>query len=108
MLYIQNQFFSGSYSCNYTDGTLLGEGFALYLLLKFLCHSSSKLFGGLHSKNIAASTSQAEINITPASGYEKVVIKAGANFNTEISTLSRAGKNYLVVLSPSVGHQGIV
>ncbi len=55
----------------------------------------------LDPKTIVASTSQTELTITQGSGFEKVMIRPGANLMTEISTLNRAGKNYFVVIDTS-------
>lgn len=55
----------------------------------------------LAEKNIYVNTSAAELEVTPNSGFEKVRIKPGLNLGTEVNNLSRAGKNYLVLVDTS-------
>ncbi len=53
------------------------------------------------TKNLIVFTTQPELSVTEKSGYEKVMIKAGANFGTEVRKYMNAGKNYLVLVDTS-------
>lgn len=55
----------------------------------------------LEMKDIIVVTSKPEIKINQASGYEKVFIKAGANFPQEARKLIRSGKNLLILADKS-------
>ena len=55
----------------------------------------------LEAKNIVVSSALPELTITPASGFEKVFIKAGANLTSEMGKINRTGKNALVLIDTS-------
>ncbi|MBE7173999.1 MAG: M28 family peptidase [Williamsia sp.] len=55
----------------------------------------------LPEKSIVVNTSAADLEVTEKSGFEKIRIKPGSNLNTEIAGLTRAGKNYLVLIDTS-------
>ncbi|MCG2614402.1 M28 family peptidase [Terrimonas sp. NA20] len=55
----------------------------------------------IDAKNVAVSTTQAEVKVTPASGYEVGSIAAGANFNVEYPKLVQSGKNMIIYIDPS-------
>lgn len=55
----------------------------------------------IDAKNVAVSTTQAEVKVTPASGYEVATIAAGATFGTEYSKLLQSGKNMIIYVDPS-------
>ena len=65
--------------------------------------SASATINGIETdqRNIIVITSQPELKITEASGYEKVYIKAGANFFNEAIKYGQSGKNYMVVVDTS-------
>lgn len=65
--------------------------------------SSAGNFDGvaLEAKNIIAITSQPQLKLDQASGYEKAFIKAGANLQTEARKLVRSNKNLLVLVDKS-------
>jgi Zn-dependent M28 family amino/carboxypeptidase len=55
----------------------------------------------IDAKNVAISTTQAEVKVTPSSGYEVASIAAGATFGTEYSKLLQSGKNMIIYIDPS-------
>lgn len=55
----------------------------------------------LEAKNIIAITSQPQLKIDQASGYEKAFIKAGGNLQAEARKLVRTNKNLLVLVDKS-------
>ncbi len=55
----------------------------------------------LDPKDILVVSSQPELKITHDKGYEKVVIPAGTNFQTEARKYARSGKNMLVLVNKS-------
>jgi len=65
--------------------------------------SSAGNFDGaaLEAKNIIAITSQPQLKIDQASGYEKAFIKAGGNLQAEARKLVRTNKNLLVLVDKS-------
>lgn len=65
--------------------------------------SASGILDGesLPTGNIVALSSAAELTIDENSGYEKVWIKSGHNFVTEVMHYIRAKKNYLVLIDTS-------
>lgn len=65
--------------------------------------SSAGNFDGaaLEAKNIIAITSQPQLEIDQASGYEKAFIKAGVNLQAEARKLARSNKNLLVLVDKS-------
>lgn len=65
--------------------------------------SSAGNFDGaaLEAKNIIAITSQPQLKIDQASGYEKAYIKAGGNLQAEARKLARSNKNLLVLVDKS-------
>jgi Peptidase family M28 len=52
-------------------------------------------------EHIIPVTSQSELTVTSASGYEKAFIKAGSNFSTEALRYLQGNKNYLVLVDTS-------
>jgi len=52
-------------------------------------------------KNVVVITCQPALNINETSGYEKVKIEAGKNFQSEVMKYVRSGKNYLVLVDTS-------
>jgi hypothetical protein len=52
-------------------------------------------------KNVVVITCQPVLGINEKSGYEKVKIEAGKNFQTEVMKYVRSGKNYLVLVDTS-------
>lgn len=52
-------------------------------------------------KNVVVITTQSGFNINEKSGYEKVKIEAGKNFQTEAIKYVRSGKNYIVLVDTS-------
>jgi Peptidase family M28 len=55
----------------------------------------------VEQKNIIVITCQTELKIDEHSGYEKVMVKAGANLQTEARKLIRSNKNMLVLVDKS-------
>ena len=55
----------------------------------------------IDAKNIVVVTCQPQLKINQLSGYEKVVIKAGANLQTEARNAIRSNKNLLVLADKS-------
>ena len=82
-----------------------GNGFKQdFSMVRTKFNSASGNFDGnaLDQKNIIVATSQANLKVNQASGYEKVQIKAGANLRTEAGKLLRANKNLLVLVDNSL------
>jgi hypothetical protein len=52
-------------------------------------------------KNVVVITSQQGLNINEKSGYEKVKLEAGKNFQSEVMKYVRSGKNYVVLVDTS-------
>ena len=52
-------------------------------------------------KNVMVITSQPGLNINEKSGYEKVKLEAGKNFQSEVIKYVRSGKNYIVLVDTS-------
>ena len=52
-------------------------------------------------KNVIVITSQPGLSINEKSGYEKVKLEAGKNFQTEAVKYVRSGKNYIVLVDTS-------
>ena len=52
-------------------------------------------------KNVVVITCQPVFNINEKSGYEKVKIEAGKNFQSEVMKYVRSGKNYFVLVDTS-------
>jgi len=52
-------------------------------------------------KNVVVITCQSGFNINEKSGYEKVKLEAGKNFQSEVQKYVRSGKNYLVLVDTS-------
>ena len=52
-------------------------------------------------KNVVVLTCQPVFNINEKSGYEKVKIEAGKNFQSEVMKYVRSGKNYFVLVDTS-------
>jgi hypothetical protein len=52
-------------------------------------------------KNVIVITSQPGLNINEKSGYEKVKLEAGKNFQSEVIKYVRSGKNYIVLVDTS-------
>src|SRR6187200_879260 len=52
-------------------------------------------------KNVVVITCQPGLNINEKSGYEKVKLEAGKNFQSEVIKYVRSGKNYLVLVDTS-------
>ena len=52
-------------------------------------------------KNVVVLTCQPTLTVTEKSGYEKVKIEGGKNFQTEVMKYVRSGKNYLVLVDTS-------
>ena len=52
-------------------------------------------------KNVVVITCQPGFNINDKSGYEKVKLEAGKNFQSEVMKYVRSGKNYLVLVDTS-------
>ncbi len=65
---------------------------------KFISASATVDGKEAEQKNIIVVTSQPDVKVTEASGYEKVYIKAGANFFQEAIKYAQSGKNYFVVV----------
>jgi hypothetical protein len=55
----------------------------------------------LEQKSIVVITSQPELKMDQASGYEKAAIKAGANFFMEAYKYFQSGKNYFITVDTS-------
>ena len=52
-------------------------------------------------KNVVVVTCQSGFNINERSGYEKVKLEAGKNFQSEVVKYVRSGKNYIVLVDTS-------
>ena len=68
---------------------------------KFISASASFDGGAVDQKNVIIVTSQANLKINQQSGFEKVSIKAGANFFNEAIRYAQSNKNYLVLVDTS-------
>lgn len=55
----------------------------------------------VEEKNVAVITCQPTVTINEKSGYEKIKLTAGKNFQQEVQKLVRSGKNYLVLVDTS-------
>jgi Zn-dependent M28 family amino/carboxypeptidase len=55
----------------------------------------------VEEKNVAVITCQPIVTVNEKSGYEKVKLAAGKNFQQEAQKLVRSGKNYLVLVDTS-------
>jgi hypothetical protein len=55
----------------------------------------------IDTKSVIVVTGKTELNITEASGYEKVFIKAGTNLFSEAMKYAEAQKNYLIIVDTS-------
>jgi Peptidase family M28 len=74
-----------------------------FIMVKPKFVSASATIDGvlLDQKNVVVITSQPSLKITPQSGFEKVNIKAGANFFNEAVKYAQGNKNYLVLVDTS-------
>ncbi len=76
------------------------QGFAL-VRPKFISASGTIDGKLLDQKNIVVITSQPELKMNQNSGYEKITIKAGANFFMEAYKYFQSGKNYFITVDTS-------
>lgn len=88
-------------------GLQIGNGTDSYLQSfamvrpKFISASGSLDGKPLEQKNIVVITSQSELKLDQNSGYEKAVIKTGANFFMEAYKYFQSGKNYFITVDTS-------
>ena len=68
---------------------------------KFVSGSASFDNDQVDLKNVVVITSQPGFNINEKSGYEKVKLEAGKNFQSEVIKYVRSGKNYMVLVDTS-------
>jgi len=68
---------------------------------KFVSGSATFDNDQLDFKNVIVITSQPGLNINEKSGYEKVKLEAGKNFQSEVIKYVRSGKNYIVLVDTS-------
>ncbi|HEV8272409.1 MAG TPA: M20/M25/M40 family metallo-hydrolase [Chitinophagaceae bacterium] len=68
---------------------------------KFISGSCSFDDEPVDFKNVVVITCQPALNINERSGYEKVKIEGGKNFQSEVMKYVRSGKNYLVLVDTS-------
>jgi hypothetical protein len=68
---------------------------------KFVSGSATFDNDQVDSKNVVVITSQPGFNINERSGYEKVKLEAGKNFQSEVIKYVRSGKNYIVLVDTS-------
>jgi Zn-dependent M28 family amino/carboxypeptidase len=68
---------------------------------KFVSGSASFDNDQADPKNVIVITCQPGFNINEKSGYEKVRLEAGKNFQSEVMKYVRSGKNYLVLVDTS-------
>src|SRR6187401_3766108 len=68
---------------------------------KFVSGSATFDNDPIDFKNVVVITCQPVFNINEKSGYEKVKIEAGKNFQSEVMKYVRSGKNYFVLVDTS-------
>ncbi|HUR66131.1 MAG TPA: M20/M25/M40 family metallo-hydrolase [Chitinophagaceae bacterium] len=68
---------------------------------KFISATATLDGAVVEQKNIIAATCQPQLKIDQNSGYEKAMIKAGANLQTEARKYARGNKNMLVLVDKS-------
>src|SRR6187397_2400964 len=68
---------------------------------KFVSGSATFDNAQVDFKNVIVVTSQPELNINEKSGYEKIKLEAGKNFQSEVMKYVRSGKNYFVLVDTS-------
>src|SRR5678815_1969263 len=68
---------------------------------KFVSGSATFDNAQVDFKNVVVITCQPVFNINEKSGYEKVKIEAGKNFQSEVMKYVRSGKNYFVLVDTS-------
>ena len=68
---------------------------------KFVSGSATFDNDQIDFKNVVVITCQPVFNINEKSGYEKVKIEAGKNFQSEVMKYVRSGKNYFVLVDTS-------
>src|SRR6187397_2077823 len=68
---------------------------------KFISGSATFDNDPIDFKNVVVITCQPVLNINEKSGYEKVKIEAGKNFQSEVMKYVRSGKNYFVLVDTS-------
>src|SRR6185436_13567563 len=68
---------------------------------KFVSGSATFDNDQIDFKNVVVITCQPVININEKSGYEKVKIEAGKNFQSEVMKYVRSGKNFFVLVDTS-------
>ena len=68
---------------------------------KFVSGSATFDNDQVDSKNVVVITSQPGFNINERTGYEKVKLEAGKNFQSEVIKYVRSGKNYIVLVDTS-------
>ena len=68
---------------------------------KFVSGSATFDNDQIDFKNVIVITSQPGLSINEKSGYEKVKLEAGKNFQTEAVKYVRSGKNYIVLVDTS-------
>jgi Zn-dependent M28 family amino/carboxypeptidase len=68
---------------------------------KFVSGSATFDNDNVDFKNVVVITSQPGFNINEKSGYEKVKLEAGKNFQSEVIKYVRSGKNYVVLVDTS-------
>ena len=68
---------------------------------KFISGSATFDNAQVDFKNVVVITTQSGFSINEKSGYEKVKLEAGKNFQSEVMKYVRSGKNYLVLVDTS-------